>query len=312
MNNKGRFQNNESKGQKFKSFMKESGFYIAIVLGLCVLAAGAVYFSTNQILKNPEVEPPIAGNDFREDEFNLGLSEIPDPFEKTPDQSSIEFGAKNADDDPLIGMGDSDNDSESAQNQVDGEDNNLSDAVEKDLDETNQDKKDKDTNAPDHDAISTGGETDFLDNSATEDVVFAIVRPAFKVPVKGKIQTEYSMDKLVFSPTFNEWRTHSGVDISAPHGEVVRSIGDGTVSEIKNDPRFGFTVVVDHNNGYKSIYSNLASDQAIQVGQELKIGDPIGAVGTTAIFESAEPTHLHFELYKENKLVDPVSYIDFN
>jgi murein DD-endopeptidase MepM/ murein hydrolase activator NlpD len=48
----------------------------------------------------------------------------------------------------------------------------------------------------------------------------------------------------------------------------------------------------------------------MQVGQEVKLGDPIGSVGATAIFESAEPTHLHFELYKENKLVDPAAYID--
>ncbi|NLM73150.1 MAG: M23 family metallopeptidase [Clostridiaceae bacterium] len=118
------------------------------------------------------------------------------------------------------------------------------------------------------------------------------------------------MDKLVFSPTFNEWRTHSGVDISAPRGEVVRSVGDGVVLEIKNDPRFGFTVVIDHGNGYKSLYANLASDKTLQVGQNVKQGDPIGSVGATAIFESAEPTHLHFELYKENKLVDPADYID--
>ena len=118
------------------------------------------------------------------------------------------------------------------------------------------------------------------------------------------------MDKLVFSPTFNEWRTHSGVDISAPRGEVVRSIGNGTILEIKNDPRFGFTIVIDHKNGYKSLYANLASDQTLQVGQEIKLGDPIGSVGATAIFESAEPTHLHFELYKENKLVDPAAYLD--
>jgi len=159
---------------------------------------------------------------------------------------------------------------------------------------------------------TTGEATAIPDDAATEDVVLAIVRPSFKPPVTGKIQTEYSMDKLIFSPTFNEWRTHSGVDIAAPRGEVVRAIGDGTILEIKNDPRYGFTIVIDHNNGYKSVYSNLANDQTMQVGKEVKQGDPIGAVGATAIFESAEPTHLHFELYKENKLVDPAAYIEFS
>ena len=53
MNNKGKFRDELPKENKFKSFFKESGFYIAIVVGLCALAAGAVYFSTNQILSDP-------------------------------------------------------------------------------------------------------------------------------------------------------------------------------------------------------------------------------------------------------------------
>lgn len=312
VNNKGKFKENEPKGMKFKSFMKESGFYIAIVVGLCVLAAGAVYFSTNQILKDPEVQPPIAGDNLGDNGYELGLGDLEDPFENVPDQSSIDWGAENSEDNPYIGMEDIGVDPEGNETQVDNEPDGLAGKEVKDKEDDDKDGDGKESNGSNEDpAVSTSGDTDFLDDAATEDVVFAIVRPAFKTPVSGKIQSEYSMDKLVFSPTFNEWRTHSGIDIAAPRGEVVRSIGDGKILEVKNDPRYGFTIVIDHNNGYKSIYSNLASDQTIQVGQELKLGDPIGAIGATAIFESAEPTHLHFELYKENKLVDPAAYIDF-
>jgi len=312
VNNKGKFKE-DGPGNKFKQFFRESGFYIAIVAGLCALAAGAVYFSTNQILRDPEPDPYYAkDNDLTEDD-DFGFDDYTDPFDAEPDQSSItDEGTQYFEDDPLIGMDDY-------------EDEPLTDADDNVIDET---VPDPDTNViyeekepgPTEDASKqTSGQpkadetqaNNLDEDTATEDVVLAIVRPNFQPPVSGKIQTEYSMDKLVFSPTFNEWRTHSGVDISAPRGEVVRAIGDGTVLEIKNDPRYGFTVVIDHKNGYKSIYSNLASDQTLQVGQEVKKGDPIGAVGATAIFESAEPTHLHFELYKENKIVDPAAYIDF-
>ncbi|MGI6050137.1 MAG: peptidoglycan DD-metalloendopeptidase family protein [Acetivibrionales bacterium] len=315
MNNKGRFKDNDPKGNKFKSFMKESGFYIAIVVGLCVLAAGVVYFSTNQILKDPDAKPPIAGDDLSENGYEIGLGDAEDPLDDFGDQSSIDWGSDFSEDNPYIGMEDFDLDPEDNEMQVDNDPEEQADKDVKDNKEDNKDgeKEDKDSKTSGQDpSVTTSGETDFFDDSATEDVVLAIVRPAFKPPMSGKIQSEYSMDKLVFSPTFNEWRTHSGVDIAAPRGEVVRSIGDGKVLEVKNDPRYGFTVVIDHNNGYKSIYSNLASDQTIQIGQEVKLGDPIGAVGATAIFESAEPTHLHLELYKENKLVDPAAYIDFN
>lgn len=304
MNIKGRFKDEEP-GKKFKSFFKESGFYIAIVVGLCALAAGAVYFSTNQILSDPEPNPYYAQEEDLNEDDDIGFEDFINPFEENEtDQSSIfDEGTQYYEDDPLIGM----------------DDIEEGPATDIDVDETVPDPdtnvihEEKEPGPREEASVATTGKTqpEIDEDAATEDVVLAIVRPGFKAPVEGKIQAEYSMDKLIFSPTFNEWRTHSGVDISASRGEVVRSVGNGVVLEIKNDPRYGFTVVIDHKNGYKSVYSNLASDQTLQVGQEVKLGDPIGSVGATAIFESAEPTHLHFELYKENKLVDPAAYIDF-
>ena len=304
VNNKGKFKDELPDGNnKFKSFFKESGFYIAIVVGLCALAAGAVYFSTNQILSDPDPDPYQAKENAPLDDFELDLSKHDNPFNEPPDQSSIvDNGTEFSEDDPFIGMENFDANPDGSETNAD-----VEEIPDTDVTEMNSGPQEEDA------SVTTTGEAETAagDDAATEDVVLAIVRPAFDVPVAGKIQTEYSMDKLIFSPTFNEWRTHSGVDIAASRGEVVRAIGNGTVMEIKNDPRYGFTVVIDHKNGYKSVYSNLASDQTLQVGQEIKLGDPIGAVGATAIFESAEPTHLHFELYKENKLVDPAAYIDF-
>ena len=300
MNNKGSFKDEGSIGKKVKGFFKESGFYIAIVVGLCALAAGAVYFSTNQILTDPDQHQ--AQEDGPDNQNNLGM-DIADPDFDDPDQSSIvDNNSVNSDDGPYVGMED------------EGEipDGAVGDADEEPQSNVAQDNPKPDTASNGEPAQSASGNTQagIKEDEATQDVVLAVVRPSFTAPTVGKVQAEYSMDKLVFSPTFNEWRTHSGVDISAPRGEVVRAIGDGSILEIKNDPRFGFTIVIDHKNGYKSLYANLANDQTLKVGQAVKGGDPIGSVGATAIFESAEPTHMHFELYKENKLVDPAAYIE--
>lgn len=297
MNNKGSFKDEGSVGKKVKGFFKESGFYIAIVVGLCALAAGAVFFSTNQLLTDPDQNQ--AQENGPDQNNHLGF-DLTDPDFDEPDQSSIvDDGAKNADDGLYIGTNDGD------------EPGPVGDADQQGQNEVAQNEPNK-ADSGNEAAKSASGNTKATvgEDEATQDVVLAVVRPAFNAPVAGKVQAEYSMDKLVFSPTFNEWRTHSGVDLSAPRGEVVRSIGNGTILEIKNDPRYGFTIVIDHKNGYKSLYANLASDQTMQVGQKVKLGDPIGSVGATAIFESAEPTHLHFELYKENKLVDPAAYIE--
>ena len=306
MNNKGSFKNEGSVGRRIWSFLRENGFYIAIVVGLCALAAGAVYFSTSQILTDQEPEPPE--NKLISDNKEFSLI---DDFVKIPesDQSSINDGGEGADfaddgpDDGLIAEGIEPDQEIVLENEPD---NNATE------DTTGQNQASEQATDQEEDSAQTTSGGMVEDGTAPVDsVVLAIVKPNFTVPVEGKIQTGYSMDRLVFSPTFNEWRTHSGVDISAPRGEVVRAIGNGVIHEIKNDPRYGFTVVIDHKNGYKSLYANLASDSTLTVGKEVKMGEAIGAVGATAIFESAEPTHLHFELYKEDKLVDPEAYIDF-
>lgn len=131
----------------------------------------------------------------------------------------------------------------------------------------------------------------------------------FSMPVFGDVSFEYAQDKLVYSKTLNEWRAHSGIDIKADRGTPVKVVADGVISEIKNDPRLGVTIIVDHLNGIKTVYANLANGDMVTPNQKVKQGEVIGAVGNTASFESAEPAHLHFEVLKNNKNVDPSSYL---
>ncbi|WP_038287067.1 M23 family metallopeptidase [Acetivibrio straminisolvens] len=131
----------------------------------------------------------------------------------------------------------------------------------------------------------------------------------FVMPVFGEVTFEYAMDRLVYSKTLDEWRAHSGVDLRADRGTPVKAVADGVVTEVKSDPRFGVTVIVEHENGIKTLYANLASGDMVTPNQKVKQGEIIGSVGNTAIIESAEPAHLHFEVLKDNKPVDPKSYL---
>lgn len=131
----------------------------------------------------------------------------------------------------------------------------------------------------------------------------------FAMPVFGEVTFEYAMDRLVYSKTLDEWRAHSGVDLGADRGTPVKVVADGVVTEVKNDPRFGVTVIVEHENGIKTLYANLASGDMVTPNQKVKQGEIIGSVGNTAIIEAAEPAHLHFEVLKDNKLVDPKGYL---
>ncbi len=135
------------------------------------------------------------------------------------------------------------------------------------------------------------------------------VKPEEKVeflyPVEGEIIKEYAKDNLLYSETLQEWVTHTGIDIAADKTSIVKASCKGTVIGIKNDPRYGLTVIIEHTNGYKTVYSNLLTTEFVNEGDTIETGETIGTVGATAIFEAAEQSHLHFEILKDNEYQDP-------
>lgn len=127
----------------------------------------------------------------------------------------------------------------------------------------------------------------------------------FIYPVEGEITKEFATEKLVFSETLQEWITHNGIDIKAERTAIVKATEDGTVSSIKNDPRYGLTVIIEHREGYKSIYSNLLTAEFVSEGDIIAKGQTLGTIGNSAIFEIADEPHLHFELLKDEENIDP-------
>ena len=133
--------------------------------------------------------------------------------------------------------------------------------------------------------------------------------PEFKIPVEGEIIREYAKDNLVYSATLDEWVTHNGIDIAAEKTTVVKASAEGTVKSIKNDPRYGLTIVIEHVNGFTTVYSNLLTAEFVEEGETVEQGETIGTVGNTATFEIADEAHLHFEILKDNENLDPELYL---
>lgn len=131
---------------------------------------------------------------------------------------------------------------------------------------------------------------------------------SFQAPVAGDIIKDFAMDTLVFSETLDEWCTHNGIDIKAEKASVVVAAEKGKVESIKNDPRYGLTVIIAHPNGFKSVYSNLLTTEFVTEGEEVEKGQTIATVGETASFEVADECHLHFEMYKDGVAVNPTIY----
>lgn len=171
------------------------------------------------------------------------------------------------------------------------------------------DKKKNSTNKTVNTNSKTTNEKDnkVKEQTKTEEVVKK--DPVFTYPVKGEVILDYAKDKLVYSNTLGEWITHCGMDIKAEKTTVVTASAEGTVKSIKNDPRYGLTVVIEHNNGFSTVYSNLLTAEFVSVGENVKSGQTIGTVGNTASFEILDEPHLHFEILKNNEQIDPNMYL---
>lgn len=131
----------------------------------------------------------------------------------------------------------------------------------------------------------------------------------FAKPTEGDIICEYAKDNLIYSETLKEWITHTAIDIKADKTSVIKASADGIVKSIVNDPRYGLTVIIEHDEGYETVYANLLTAEFVVVGEEVAQGQTIGTAGNTASFESSMECHLHFELIKDGEYLDPAIYL---
>jgi murein DD-endopeptidase MepM/ murein hydrolase activator NlpD len=136
----------------------------------------------------------------------------------------------------------------------------------------------------------------------TEQALIEAARPAF-LPVKGYVTQAMGQRDDPFNPSQREY--HPGIDISAPYGSRVVAPADGRVVFVGRRAGYGNMVVLDHRFGLTTRYGHL-SKMNVKVGQRITRYDVIGYVGNTG--RSTGP-HLHFEIWVQNRLVDPLRFI---
>lgn len=98
---------------------------------------------------------------------------------------------------------------------------------------------------------------------------------------------------------------HPGIDVAVPVGALVRGAGGGVVLQVGEDHEYGQFVLVQHPNGYQSMYGHLSR---VIVGQGVRVraGDVLGRTGNTG--RSSAP-HLHFEIRHNGVSIDPLTLI---
>jgi murein DD-endopeptidase MepM/ murein hydrolase activator NlpD len=121
-------------------------------------------------------------------------------------------------------------------------------------------------------------------------------------PLEGRINSGFGYRKDPFRSSIG---FHSGVDIDAKFGDPVVATADGVVKKTGWQGSYGKTVVLQHEEGFETIYGHL-SKISVEEGQKVKVGEVIGKAGNTG---RSTGTHLHYEVVKDGKRVNPSNFL---
>ncbi|NRF38685.1 M23 family metallopeptidase [Pedobacter foliorum] len=122
-------------------------------------------------------------------------------------------------------------------------------------------------------------------------------------PHFGAITSGYGHRENPFSGQNIE--THKGLDIKGKQGELVKSTASGKVTYAGRRGGYGNCIVINHGNGFETYYGHL-SRILISQGEQVKAGENIGKIGSTG--RSTGP-HLHYEIHKNGKIINPRSFL---
>lgn len=157
----------------------------------------------------------------------------------------------------------------------------------------------------DHDIGSFDELSDFYE-SYLKKINYTLDYTPLGFPFQGAITSTFGHRENPFDGVGVE--THKGLDIRGPMGAPVQAMANGVV--IFAGPRGGFgnCIMIKHANGFETLYGHL-SKIVVANGQQIKIGDQIGKIGSTG--RSTGP-HLHYEVHKDGQRINPQTFLNFN
>ncbi|MFZ7942373.1 LysM peptidoglycan-binding domain-containing M23 family metallopeptidase [Neobacillus sp. 19] len=100
-------------------------------------------------------------------------------------------------------------------------------------------------------------------------------------------------------------KMHKGIDIARPSDRTIKAADNGVVVSAGWSGGYGNRIIIDHQNGFRTLYGHMASLN-VHAGQTVSKGTAIGVMGSTG---DSTGIHLHFEVYKDGGLVNPLSYL---
>ena len=130
----------------------------------------------------------------------------------------------------------------------------------------------------------------------------------FMLPLNGEIIKHFDNEHLQYSATYNDMRLHTGTDIKPESTKDVISAGDGSVLSVEENTVLGNVVTIDHGNTVTIRYCGVEGI-TVSAGDTVFAGQVIGQVGTVTN-ECNDEEHIHIEVFKSSKPVNPAEFFD--
>jgi murein DD-endopeptidase MepM/ murein hydrolase activator NlpD len=172
--------------------------------------------------------------------------------------------------------------------------------------EINQTTQNSSTSTENSSVTNTDNTADISQMQKLEDTEIKAIadKYAFVTPIKGNIASTFGMRT---DPLSGNTEFHSGLDIEANMGASIKAALGGEVIEVGSNPEYDNYIKIQHNDGINTIYAH-CSILIAKKGQIVKQGDVIAKVGDT---EGLTGSYLHFEIWKDNKAVDPEKLLNY-
>lgn len=275
---------------KILNILKKNGFLIILFICVCVVAVSTIFISTRELVGNHNAngkkEDLAISNEvgkLQEDNEFIGES-IENIIQGKVTEELFEEDSK---EEKLV-----ESEEAKAQDEIDQEEV-------KDEGQVDQEKELVEVERSEEETVEVFNEIkEYAESTGSI------------MPLEGEIIQKHSIDTLVYSETLGEWRAHLGIDIRAAIGTRVKAVLDGKVKKAYHDKLWGYVIILEHGNGLETKYSNLKTLEMVKEGVQVIQGDHISLVGKSADIEMLMEDHLHFEVIKDGKVIDPRSIMD--
>ena len=107
------------------------------------------------------------------------------------------------------------------------------------------------------------------------------------------------------NPVLKKTEYHNGIDIGLVTGTGLAAVRSGVVTVVRTSATFGKVLEIETEDGYRIMYAHL-SEVLVEKGDKVKQGEIVAKSGNTGLSSGA---HLHYSLWKDGKLLDPMEYV---